>query len=78
MSQTRGSHSSLRQSHLKSETGQRREKISKLDLDFILNFFFSCLKRRQVKMLGQILFKLSCGFVFVLFFLDFSAPVTLR
>lgn len=26
MSQTRGSHSSLRQSHLKSETGQRRGK----------------------------------------------------
>lgn len=26
MLQTRGSHSSLRQSHLKSETGQRREK----------------------------------------------------
>lgn len=38
MSQTHGSHSSLRQSHLKSETGQRREKMSKLDclFDFIL------------------------------------------
>lgn len=30
MSQTRGSHSSLRQSHLKSETGQRREKNIKI------------------------------------------------
>lgn len=52
MLQTRGSHSSLRQSHLKSETGQRRKK--NYQLDFSGKMF--CLKKmaatRQVRFIG--------------------------
>lgn len=40
MSQTRGSHSSLRQSHLKSETGQRREENIKIRFVYLIFFFF--------------------------------------
>lgn len=72
MSQTHGSHSSLRQSHLKSETGQRREKMSKLDL-FI--WFYPAIKMAAEWLIwSDLWFKRSVGF----FLLDFSAPVTLR
>lgn len=74
MSQTRGSHRSLRQSHLKGETEQRSTELDVFCVRHAMTKVTSMSQcRNQLSSRAKTAFS---GRIY--FFLDFSAPVTLK
>ncbi len=73
MSQTHGSHRSLRQSHLKGETEQRSTELDVFCVWHAMTNVTGHESRCQ-----SVIIKVKDSFLCMCFFLDFSAPVTLK